>query len=885
MSRRLTLIVTDSDGLDSEDHASEGSNSPAPVSPQQLIPGGGGAAGMLGVDGENGSEGSSRMKRRSSLRAVSLDESSSSSGKPKMVRRGLNRSIVSASGSGLSGGDSSAGPSGDEDEDTDGETSTTASLLQDTVRLVLDKAPKDRTPDEVKSLVKDLEILSAFAALKTTARRELCAAMTLRLFAESNQIIDLVDEYCNPQWFAVIRGSVDVVVDGDILCTIKEGECFGHQPFVVEGVRRTDATIMTREDSCELVTVSLEEYERILKLVESNTTRVEEGGKVVLVLEKRTAADSSGETVNELIVTATVDKLIERLVLDEQHVSDKFYVSDFFLTYRTFISSEEVINRLLARLAQPACTKQVNGASRSEAQVIAFVVLFWLHNHAAIDFAGKLPMLDALAKFEGYLNKYEMNREVRQLASAKESTGLVPKSAETQTLTKSLSIDNADPKAMANLFKRKSSFAGRFLGRGKDTEKGIATALGGALAMVNGGTPSPSSPLVEAAAAEGDMDVIKIYRHDLTHKFLLVRKNTTAQEVVVQAVEQFGIKAKHENEYSLMQVFVSEKQSMVRPTQDNLAASLSINARFYLRYNLNPERFPAPESIAIEGESQLLNMEPLDVARELTILDSQLFRDIQVQEYVEHLFKLGIAQTDALNKFVDRFNMINFWVVNEIVMTRDVKRRVDVIKAFVAIGKHLRTFKNYNSLFAIVSGLSNTASTRLKETWEKVPKRVSESLKELEALMNPSRNMGIYRALLADSSAPMTPFFPLLIKDLVFIHEGNPSKVDGMINFEKLRMIARTLRTISDMCLIAYESDDFGDANSKDGRGTVRGGGTSSSSVFRKMYEQGRMKYYIIEYFRDLKVERDQVKLNEGAALLEKGAGTVRRSSPNVQLQ
>jgi hypothetical protein len=28
-------------------------------------------------------------------------------------------------------------------------------------------------------------------------------------------------------------------------------------------------------------------------------------------------------------------------------------------------------------------------------------------------------------------------------------------------------------------------------------------------------------------------------------------------------------------------------------------------------------------------------------------------------------------------------------------------------------------------------------------------------------------------------------------KDLTFIHLGNHSKVDGMINFEKLRMIAK----------------------------------------------------------------------------------------------
>lgn len=42
----------------------------------------------------------------------------------------------------------------------------------------------------------------------------------------------------------------------------------------------------------------------------------------------------------------------------------------------------------------------------------------------------------------------------------------------------------------------------------------------------------------------------------------------------------------------------------------------------------------------------------------------------------------------------------------------------------------------------------------------------------------------------------MVPFFPLLLKDLAFMHEGNKSKLDGLINFEKLRMLASELTTV-----------------------------------------------------------------------------------------
>ncbi len=46
---------------------------------------------------------------------------------------------------------------------------------------------------------------------------------------------------------------------------------------------------------------------------------------------------------------------------------------------------------------------------------------------------------------------------------------------------------------------------------------------------------------------------------------------------------------------------------------------------------------------------------------------------------------------------------------------------------------------------------------------------------------------------------PIIPFYPVVKKDLTFIHLANDSKVDGLVNFEKLRMIAKEvgkLRTL-----------------------------------------------------------------------------------------
>lgn len=42
-------------------------------------------------------------------------------------------------------------------------------------------------------------------------------------------------------------------------------------------------------------------------------------------------------------------------------------------------------------------------------------------------------------------------------------------------------------------------------------------------------------------------------------------------------------------------------------------------------------------------------------------------------------------------------------------------------------------------------------------------------------------------------------------KDLTFIHLGNDSIVEGLVNFEKLRMIAKEVRTLTNMCSSPYD--------------------------------------------------------------------------------
>uniref|UniRef100_A0A4W3K918 Rap guanine nucleotide exchange factor 3-like n=1 Tax=Callorhinchus milii TaxID=7868 RepID=A0A4W3K918_CALMI len=101
--------------------------------------------------------------------------------------------------------------------------------------------------------------------------------------------------------------------------------------------------------------------------------------------------------------------------------------------------------------------------------------------------------------------------------------------------------------------------------------------------------------------------------------------------------------------------------------------------------------------------------------------------------------------------------------------------------------------KNMNSFFAVAFGLSNSAVSRLSKTWEGLTNKTRRVYQSFERLMDPSRNHRAYRMVAGKLSLPFLPFMPLLIKDLTFIEEGNKTFVNNLVNFEKMRMIARTV--------------------------------------------------------------------------------------------
>ncbi|KAM5280548.1 rap guanine nucleotide exchange factor 4 isoform 6-T6 [Ctenodactylus gundi] len=244
-----------------------------------------------------------------------------------------------------------------------------------------------------------------------------------------------------------------------------------------------------------------------------------------------------------------------------------------------------------------------------------------------------------------------------------------------------------------------------------------------------------------------------------------------------------------------------EEKVVLKPNDVSVFTTLTINGRLFA---CPREQFdsltPLPEqegpTVGTMGTFELMSSK--DLAYQMTIYDWELFNCVHELELIYHTFgRHNFKKTTAnLDLFLRRFNEIQFWVVTEICLCSQLSKRVQLLKKFIKIAAHCKEYKNLNSFFAIVMGLSNVAVSRLALTWEKLPSKFKKFYAEFESLMDPSRNHRAYRLTAAKLDPPLIPFMPLLIKDMTFTHEGNKTFIDNLVNFEKMRMIANTARTV-----------------------------------------------------------------------------------------
>uniref|UniRef100_A0A673ALJ4 Rap guanine nucleotide exchange factor 4 n=1 Tax=Sphaeramia orbicularis TaxID=375764 RepID=A0A673ALJ4_9TELE len=629
------------------------------------------------------------------------------------------------------------------------------------MRMILRKHPSERTTDDLEIIYEELLHIKALSHLSTTVKRELAGVLIFESHAKAGTVLFNQGEE-GTSWYIILKGSVNVVIYGKgVVCTLHEGDDFGKLALVNDAPRA--ASIVLREDNCHFLRVDKEDFNRILRDVEANTVRLKEHGQDVLVLEKSLSSSRSSvhgvssSNYKYKVMSGTPEKILEHLLemmrLDSQFSESDSALNDFVLMHCVFIPNSQLCPVLMAQYpftaSQGSEQEKLDYTLNNKRRVIR-LVMQWAAAHG-----DHLQQEDVAVAF---LERFFM-------AVSDDAKVILPLRDQLTELERIVKL-NLSILSQHKVLLRQFSTGDEKLQKREPIKS-------------------------------NDELLFKVYCCDHTYTTIRVCVAASVKEVIGAVADKLG----SAEDLLLVSLSSAGEKVIFKPNDVSVFSSLSINGRlFACRRDQLDSLTPLPEQ---EGPttgslSSFELMSSKDVAYHMTSYDWELFHCVHELELIYHTFgRQNVKKTTVnLDLFLRRFNEIQFWVITEICLCSQLSKRVQLLKKFIKIAAHCKEYKNLNAFFAVIMGLSNPAVSRLSQTWEKLPSKFKKFYVEFENLMDPSRNHRAYRLTVAKLEPPIIPFMPLLIKDMTFTHEGNKTFIDNLVNFEKARMIANTVKIV-----------------------------------------------------------------------------------------
>mmetsp|Transcript_24325 Transcript_24325/g.60947 ORF Transcript_24325/g.60947 Transcript_24325/m.60947 type:complete len:840 (-) Transcript_24325:241-2760(-) len=162
---------------------------------------------------------------------------------------------------------------------------------------------------------------------------------------------------------------------------------------------------------------------------------------------------------------------------------------------------------------------------------------------------------------------------------------------------------------------------------------------------------------------------------------------------------------------------------------------------------------------------------PQDLAKILTAMDHQMYSAITLEDML-----CAPKMAPSITEFVRRSNKVSFWIASRILSHQGLVARADCIKFWIDFLEECIRLQSMN-LFMVVNGALNLVSiSRLKETWNCLPKSTRATFQNIQSWSSTSHNYRQYRELLATTTSPCVPFMGIFCRDLIYVCEGEGKK-------------------------------------------------------------------------------------------------------------
>ncbi|KAJ6519039.1 ras guanine nucleotide exchange factor domain-containing protein, partial [Mycena sanguinolenta] len=192
---------------------------------------------------------------------------------------------------------------------------------------------------------------------------------------------------------------------------------------------------------------------------------------------------------------------------------------------------------------------------------------------------------------------------------------------------------------------------------------------------------------------------------------------------------------------------------------------------------------------------KLLDIEPLELARQLTIMESQLYQRIRPLECLQRAREQRTENIDNITVVIQTSNKIALWVAESVLSKEDSRQRTGTVEHLISVADSCRVLKNFSTMAAITAGLNIPPIRRLKRTWEQVNRRYMALFGACEMTIDSNKNFIKYRSMMTSVYPPCVPFLGIFLSTLQYIQEGNPDNLPApgakegsgatLVNFRK----------------------------------------------------------------------------------------------------
>ncbi|KAL6942793.1 hypothetical protein ACO0RG_001756 [Hanseniaspora osmophila] len=242
-------------------------------------------------------------------------------------------------------------------------------------------------------------------------------------------------------------------------------------------------------------------------------------------------------------------------------------------------------------------------------------------------------------------------------------------------------------------------------------------------------------------------------------------------------------------------------------------------------------------------EIQFCDMNAMEVAKQLTLIEARLFAAIDPMELLNGRFlekNKSLGQAPNVSRLITFTNALSNYVIESIVSPLfSLKIKQLRIRQWMKISLSCLYFKNFNSLASIMIALQSHVISRLTTVWEGFTTKDHKLLEFLMKIIHPNQNYKVYRKKLAifvqqaknmymnngdnnsalngdKANSLIVPFFNLFLQDLTMINEGNNNyrnpesfRPNKIINIDKYFKVTKIVQKVQELQVFIIDNLDF----------------------------------------------------------------------------